>query len=267
MVKINGKYLESVVTEAVKTQSGVPIPHRVAIKNPDTDEVLEVVSDKYKIVQNRDLLNAIMPVVEDLGMNPEPTIRTAKNGAMTFFKFHGNANVGKLSTEIQVGDIVRFGAEFFNSYDKSIRLGFHITAERLACLNGMVVPGTIQEIFVRHVGSVTADSISTKLENFFDDTAIATRMWQRWGLTHPEDNNVEIFLTKNLGKHNAADFLKKYNELPDERKTLWELYNIVTYHITHDMKTRKEDLLSFRQFQLGEKISNSMDKFFAGSKT
>jgi len=254
------KYTDTVALKEIQTEDGTVIPNKRAVVNVDeNNRVLGIVSPKYKIIPNTKLLDSITPVLDDLGLNVDkPDIRTTKGGAITFFKFMTETITG----EIQKGDIVRFGCEFFNSYDGSMPVGFHIIAERLVCTNGLIVPKSITEIHIRHTGSANTNEIKNRLKEYYPKTQSAIGLWKDWVDIKPPENRLQNFLKQSVSKKLQRDFLNKYKTLPSNKQNLWEFYNLITYYISHQLKTRKEELKAYRQFNTNEVLTNRLARIF-----
>jgi len=256
------EYTDTIALKGIQTEDGVVIPNKRAVVNVDRDNrVLGIVSPRYKIIPNTKLLDSISPVLDDLGLNAgTPDIRTTKGGAVTFFKFMTE----KITGEIQKGDIVRFGCEFFNSYDGSMPVGFHIIAERLVCLNGLVVPKSITEIHIRHTGGANTNEIRNRLKEYFPKTQSAINLWKEWVDIKPSENRLQSFLKQSVSKKLQKDFLNRYKSLPNSKQNLWEFYNLITFFISHQLKTRKEDTKAYRQFSTNEQLTNRLARIFNG---
>jgi len=248
---------EDIVEMPVKTASGILIPGRKAIIDATDNRVLGVVSSRYKVIKNEDLLNAIIPVAEDIGMKSEPIVSKTRGGSVTLFRFTSE----KIAGEVQKGDIVQFGVEFFNSYDGSYPVGFHITAMRLVCLNGMVVPRSIKELSIRHMKSASPMAIKQELGNYFGNTQNALEIWRKWASERPKLSNVKTFLHENVGRRLEKEFTNRFISLPEQERTTWSLYNLLTYHITHTLKTRKADTKVIKQFELTEYLTDRISRF------
>ena len=258
------EYTDKIALKEIQTEDGVVIPNKRAVVNTDrNNQVLGIVSPRYQIIHNTKLLDAINPILDDLGLDVDtPNIRSTKNGAVTFFKFMTE----KITGEIQKGDIVRFGCEFFNSYDGSMPVGFHIIAERLVCTNGLVVPKSITEIHIRHTESANTNEIRNRLKEYFPKTQAALNLWKEWVDIKPPENRIQDFLKHSVNKKLQKDFLNRYKNLPNEKQNLWEFYNVLTFYIQHQLKTRKEDRKTYRQFQANEFLTNRLAKAFNGKE-
>ena len=255
-------YADPVELRKIRTAEGLEVTKKRAVVNVETNQVIGVVSPRYKLIHNTELLNVIRPVLEELKINSEPSINMTCGGAVTFFKFLGD----KISEEVKKGDIVRFGVEFFNSYDGSMPVGFHIIAERLVCTNGLVAPKSITEISIRHTSSASTAEIRNRLQDFFPKVTSTVKMWQLWADYHPDEAHIERFITRApIGMKLGRELLNRYQNLEPNQQTLWEFYNILTYYITHQIKVRKEELRGARQFHMNESLTNRLANAFEGA--
>ena len=249
---------ENIVLRPVKADN-IIVPNRKAVVDTISNRVLGIVSNRYKVVKNDDLLKVVTPLATELGMNSTPQIISSRGGSITLFKFLGERNLTK---EIQKGDLVQFGIEFFNSYSGSMPLGFHIIALRLVCTNGLVVPRSIRRLTIKHIGDASPNLVKKEVESYFGKTKEAISTWTRWSEVRPEMNRVKTFLSHSVGKRLQKNLSERYINLPEQDRTIWGLYNILTAYITHDIKTRTQDIKGLRQFRLGERFSNGLSKFF-----
>ena len=253
-------YDDKIELRKIQTEDGLRIGNKVAVVDSNTNRVLGIVSPRYKLIHNTDLLKSVLPAVEELKLNGKPpTISVTKGGSVTFFKFLGDKLIG----EIQKGDIVRFGVEFFNSYDGSMPVGFHIIAERLVCTNGLVVPKSITEIHIRHIGDASSAEVRDRLKDYAPKVQAAMNLWKSWNEIHPKEELIKHFLKQSVGKRLAQEFEHRYKSLPTPKQTLWEFYNILTFHISHQIKTRKEEIKALRQFNTNETLTNRLARIFS----
>jgi hypothetical protein len=255
------KYIDNVVLQEIKTAGGVKISSKRAVVDQDTGNVLGVVSPRYKIIKNSELLKVVRPTIEELKLNPDPMISSSRGGAITYFKFLGEKRV---QGEVAKGDIVQFGVEFFNSYDGSTPIGFHIIAMRLVCTNGLVVPKSIKEIFVRHTSDATVGQVRDSLADFFPKTTRVIELWKHWAEIVPKRSQLDDSLKGIVSQRDSKMFLERYDALKSKDKNAWQFYNLFTYHTSHELKAKKQDRMALKQFELNERFVNRMATVFNG---
>lgn len=254
---------ENIILRSLKTEDGLPINNKRAVVDTISNRVLGIVSPRYKIIKNEDLLRKITPVVEELGMRSEPQITSTCNGAVTFIKFLSDKTTG----EVAKGDVVQFGIEFFNSYNGSLSVGFHIIALRLVCANGLVVPKSVREIRIRHTGCAEVLSLRNYLMEYSGQIEKVMELWKTWTRIIPKREQLENFLGKLVGKRLGCDFIQRYESLPVEQQNLWQFYNILTYFLSHQMKPKKEEAVALRRFVKNETWTNRLTSVFVAKKT
>jgi len=252
------KYIDNVNFKKLMTEDGTPINDRRAVVDLDTGNVLGVVSPRYKIVRNSELLKAVQPAIEDLRLNTDPIISHARDGAITYFKFLGEKHQG----EVRKGDIVRFGLEFFNSYDGSTPVGFHIIAERLVCINGLVVPKSIRELHVRHSAGASVEGFRDNLVEFFPQVKSVVELWKKWNDVQPSKLQLEETMDGLFSDKHQKTFLERFESSSNQDRNLWGFYNILTHYTTHTMKTRNKDNKALKQFDIGERMVNRINQVF-----
>jgi hypothetical protein len=254
--------ISNVHLEEIQTKSGLIIPFRRAVVNEDNNMVIGDVSRRYKLVKNDDLLKSIQPVLDEMGFNGEPKAVSAKDGAICFFRFWGKDK--RMIQEVTKGDIVQFGAEIFNSYNGSKRFGFHIIANRLVCTNGMVVPNTITSLSLRHVGkAANTNLLKDKFADFFEKVNGGVALWRKWISIRPTIDQVRTFLDKSPFGNRVRETIEgRFRGLKEDEQNVWGLYNLMTFHITHELRGRREDTKAYRRFNNTELVSNRLERMF-----
>jgi len=77
--------------------------------------------------------------------------------------------------------------------------------------------------------------------------------WDKWAQIVPSRSRVGEFVCENFGGKRAKILLDNYDKLED--KSVWGLVNIITYHISHEAKSRVASDIRMKQWDL-EKIVN-----------
>ena len=106
------------------------------VGNPDRNEfagtIRAFLSDRYRPLDNYDLMGAIMPVLQQYDFE-------IKSCELTETHFYLKAIVPTLTTEISVGDTVALGVCIRNSDVGCSSLAIAPMVERLVCKNGMTI--------------------------------------------------------------------------------------------------------------------------------
>lgn len=249
---MENRYDFEVVEKRLKTEDGVIVPSK-AIVRADTNEVLSVMSNEYKVIRHSEVLNQFEKSLGDELSNRKVTL--CKNGAILFARYE----TPKIeSIEVKKDDIVKFGVEAFNSYDGSLPVGFVFTALRLVCTNGMTIPKSIARISVRHIGNPDITNIREDFAKRLPLYLKTANKWREWADITPEEVVVDKFFKEMFGKRHQKAFAELYKQSED--KTLWGLYNMFTRYSTHDIKVRKNNEQNKRlaQWNFEQKVINRM---------
>ena len=232
-----------VVERKLQTLEGLSVPNK-AIVRTDTNDVLGVMGEDYKIVHHKEVIEK---VEKDIPTElTERKITLCKNGAVMFAKY---LTPRIRAIEVRKGDIVKFGIEVFNSYDGTFPVGFMFVAMRVICTNGMTIPKSVARISVKHTANVRLDNVGNEFNKRIPLYMKTADRWREWSETTPKPERVDSFLKKTLGDRLKKFFEEEYQVASD--KTLWGLYNIFTYYNTHNIKTKKNNEQNKRIAQFG----------------
>lgn len=113
------------------------------LEYPDKMVFRAFLSDRYRPLDNWDLLQAALPLVEQLGLNVRST-------ALTDNHLYIKATLPALKEEIKKGDVVEAGVEIRNSEVGTSSVSVSWLVFRLICENGLVLPGEGSTAY--HVG-------------------------------------------------------------------------------------------------------------------
>lgn len=253
--------MDKVILQKIFTEDGIEIKGRRAVVS-ESNRVHSIVSNRYKVIQSSEVLERVLPVVEWLGLHTQPSIVESRGGAVTYFKFLGDRYQG----QVQVGDIVQFGVEFFNSYDTSMPFGWHIIANQLRCTNGVVVPKSFESIGYRHVNSTKLGDVLRSFEDYPQKVNEVMATWTKWAQTPIAYADANDVLVRAIGNTKLRESLNiRYRELPGDQHTAWGLYSLLTRYATHELKSRKASILEAKRFSVGEHYANLMDQMFSNN--
>ncbi len=215
------------------------------IINKDTNKIISVVSNDYLLIPNKLIINSVQ---DYFGGTIKP-IYTASNGGFS---------VAKLQTErlkeVSVGDTVAAVVSFENSYDGSRALSINVEALRLRCMNGMVSSVNVFSARTKHIGDKNPQEI---VDNMLDSLDKFDGMFDSLVSTFAKMRKV------NFTKAVKIEFIKYLSNFPtyvsdlivqqiikDDPKTVWDLYNSITYVCTHLMKK------SFKGLEMEKELNN-----------
>lgn len=258
MVQLQEKWdyeVELKELQTVEVPTGKIIHSKLATLDSESGNVLGLVSSSFNLIQNKVLYDALTELGSELDLKIQK-IDVVKNRRATIFKCgFGDKSDQIIPMSSEPNDRVKFGVEAFNSFDSSLGGGcFRFFANRLACLNGMVMSSDISKISFSSLGSRwTNNDLKESIQNRLTPILNTAQIWNRWAQITPNRTKVGELFAGNLGKEASKDLLEKYDASADQ--TIWGLYNILTYYITHDVKTEDPSNLRLRQWNL-ERIAS-----------
>lgn len=224
-------------------------------RRTDTMEVLGKVTERYGIIQNSDLINAAEDAFKAKGLtNYTRNVVVTGEGQKMFATYDFRDHTRKL----KVGDEVGMRLTVKNSFDGVIRGAFDLGMLRLLCSNGMV---TLE----REVGMTQKHSSGVNVSFITDALQTAIDRWDKSVVTF--DALSDIAVTQEQGRNILARFeqdkvlsgkLRESIELvwnapthrEDHARNLFNLYNAVTQHITHDVAPTR--------FELANRVNNTV---------
>ena len=217
----------------IQTKSRIAIPNRRAVVRTDTNTPLGIVSTKYELLNHADVVNGFRKALGD--QEYEETIKLARNGAQLYATY----SMPNHTVEVTPGDTISLQFIMKNSYDGTNALQIMLGAFRLVCTNGMMIGKKFFAFSQKHIGSeaesVDAGKLKEKVTMIADQFTKALPVMQTMAAAtvfHPS----EYFETKKvrIPKYLLAAAKESYESERD--KSLWGVYNSLTYAITHKMK-------------------------------
>lgn len=224
-------------------------------RRTDTMQVLGKVTERYGIIQNSDLINAAEDAFQAKGLtNYTRNVVVTGDGEKMFAVY----DFRDRTRNLKVGDEVGMRLTIKNSFDGVIRGAFELGMMRLVCSNGMVTLAREVGMTQKHSSGVSVGFITDALQ-----TAI-----ERWdGSLSTFDTLSDVAVTQEQGRNILARFeqdkvlsgkLRESIELvwnaptykEDHARNLFNLYNAVTQHITHDVAPTR--------FELANRVNNSV---------
>ena len=257
-MKPNWNY--SVSLKELQVPTGGKLQGRLATVDDETGQILGTVSPRYNLIQNRTLHEAMTEVGEQMSMKLNKVeVCSARRFTVFNYSLGEDRDItieGSSTTE----DKIRFGFHVVNTFDSRLGPGyFRAFANRLVCLNGLVVPKEIRKFSFREVNFFN-DPVTTKNRLQLQLTPIfnTAKTWSAWAKAIPNRNRIEDFLTTGFSKKTTKKLMKSYDESADH--SIWGLYNVLTYHITHDATCKNPENLQLKQWDLENRISKLYKK-------
>lgn len=207
----------------------------------DTGESLGHVSNRYGLVQNRDLVGQ----VEDAFKNAElpsfdrKVIVTGKGERLfATYDFKDRTRV------LKVGDEIGMRLTVQNSFDGKLKLSFAIGALRLICTNGMASMEKDVDMVSKHNSNIDVsfltDAVKSSISRF--ETACANYdALASVEFDHEKGFNIlnRLAKAKVVSERHAkkiAVIWQSPDYKEDESRSLWNLYNASTQYLTREVQ-------------------------------
>lgn len=220
--------------------AGKPANRFKAVVNETTNNVEAIVSDKYTLIQHREIFEPVVQAMKQFGIGIKGTV--IKDGGRCYADIlfddpRFKVDVGAAS---QKGDLINFGLRFFNSYDKTTSFGAEVFAMRLVCLNGMISAMKIKSIHEIHAGD--KKFVVKAIANLFEALAKESCKFADIVDRARKEIVTEALLNKllvswKLGEKHIKKILEKAHELDELNQ--WNIYNVLTEYISHAMEVRE----------------------------
>lgn len=212
-------------------------------KRMDTGELIASVSNHYKVVQTRDLVDTAEDAFRSVGLEWERTIRATRDGARVWAEYNFPNEV-VTPPKLKVGNAMGMRLTLGNSYDKTQKASFALGMLRLVCSNGMTALDKEFDFSKRHTGLINLDGIGDSLRKALDsfralndENNIFSRM-AGVELTQEQGLNILQHLVKDkvvseVVREGIAQVWNDPKHEEDYDRNLWNLLNASTQHFTH----------------------------------
>ena len=219
----------------------------------DNNEILGVVSKRYSIVNNSDILGRADSALESAGMPYKRKVYSLEGGRkMKAYYDIGVDDEGKVINEamtrkVAKGDIMGFRLIAQNSFDRTLRVSFALGLIRLVCTNGMTTMEKEISMIKKHSQSfnlddfIAGDALETAIKRLDNSVNVYKlladqEVSQEQGLSIL--NNLTTPRFKKVLSEKAREGVARIWNNPthneDADRNLYNLNNAVTQYFTHD---------------------------------
>lgn len=208
-------------------------------RRKDTGEIFATVTSAYEVLQNRQLVEAAEAAFRAKGMTGwKRKVVVTYGGARCYVIYDFPGIGGRVA-----GQDLTFRLKIQNSFDGTIRASFVVGLFRLICSNGLAMPVGTLNLTQKHTTALEIDFVGRTVEQalkaFFDAIPFFKSMT---AIPVSQDEGkaiVQGFAERHLLGRRQAEAIVRIWEHPrheeDRVRTLWNLYNAVTQHLTHDV--------------------------------
>ena len=201
-----------------------------AIVREDTNELISIVKDTYKIVKNSDLIDQLLRQLATCGYS-------FKIDASHSFVSNERMRLQITFPELRLRDResdIALSAFIHNSYSMQESVKFYFGAIRAICSNGMVFGKILSKYYSRHTSGFSFENLGEKLAEAREYFPEIQEHINRLELLRVDEQLVESVSTK-ISKRLAEQCIA---EEEVGRITQWKLLNRLTNHISHEMEPR-----------------------------
>jgi len=250
---MNQEYNYNVEIRDLMLADGTKTDFKATVR-ADTNEPLGVVSSRYSVIQNNDLVNSVEDAFRDLGLKDySRQIFVEKGGARMFARYDFKEITYRLKN---VGDEVGFRMTLQNSHDKSLTSNFELGILRLVCKNGMVRPNSEFKISKIHMGIIDLSDIEASVINAAKAFPKLIEVFDKMSTVDISQDQGHLILQNMVGQRLLSDRLKvqianvwdKPTYKEDRGRNLFNLYNASTEVLSHQVEEKS--------YQLSNKVNH-----------
>ena len=198
-----------------------------AIIREDTNEVISIVKNSYKIVRNEDLINNLL---EELSTLDTP---------YRIDRSHSFVDNNRMRLQITFPDLtmwdenseIALSLYLHNSYDMSEGIRFMFGAIRSICKNGMVFGKILSKYYRKHTKGFKIGNLKDSLSATYEQIpAIQNRIKQLE--SSPVTTEIMDRVENRVGKKLSKIVFEQ------DPQSQWEMHNGLTHYISHDIEQR-----------------------------
>lgn len=235
-------------------------------RRTDTQQVVGVVSENYRILQNRDLFAQADETFGKMNLrSSKVNYITTRSGAQARAIY----TFDTIGVKVRERDDLILQMTVANSFDGSLGASFNIGFLRVVCTNGLLAPaGRGTNINKKHTLAVAESFTENKVRNAIESFKKGAEMFKPF-FTHRISQGAGNNILGNLAQrkvlsHKTAKQIHAIWESPtysqDSERTLWGLYNAATEHLTHEVAPTRFELAQ----RFTQNIVNSLGRVASG---
>ena len=214
------------------------VPEFKALYRTDTGQVLSVVRNSYRVIQNEEVFDAVEQNVEQaLGHSNLAKAKIeddiAKDGLLSMRSWIF-PDLRVQSTGTSKSDIA-FRIVAINGFG-GISVKCFYGGIDFYCLNGLISGEDYSTLAFRHAKHTDTRVRFTPIRDSLEQFEKQSKIWLRWQNTYVEHESVMSFLSEKV----ESDILLKrlgdqiINEYGHRGQTLWAVYSALTFYASHN---------------------------------
>jgi hypothetical protein len=243
----------------------------------DNDDILGWTTERYGLVQHRDVLGRADKAFSDRGIDVVRKVIVTEGGAKMRAQYDLQGDLFKAEVP-QVGDTMAYRLTAQNSMDRSLRISFALGLVRLVCTNGMTTTEKEVEMVKKHstninIGDlITEDALDSALAKLKNGLSVYSRLA---GVELEQEQGLNIL--QNLAdskvfsekvRESIAHIWNAPTHEEDKGRNLYNLNNAVTQHLTHEVADERFEYANrvttsvLKRFDLASRNPNRLKKLW-----
>ena len=247
----------------------------------DNDDILGWTTERYGIVQHRDILGKSDEAFERRGIEVERKVIVTEGGAKMRAQYDLKGDLFQADIP-KVGDTDAYRLTAQNSFDRSLRISYALGLVRLVCTNGMTTTEKEVEMVKKHstnvnIGDIiTEDALDSALARLKNGLNVYSRLAdvsleQEQGLTILQNLANGKVISEKL-RESIAKIWNDPTHDEDKGRNLYNLNNAITQHLTHDVADTRFEYANrvtnnvLKRFDLASRNSKRLEKLWTPQK-
>ena len=215
--------------------------HKFIVRE-DNNKVLSCMTDDYKVVTNKELIDTAVPILKNYDANLVEAISLG-DGQKTVWKWR----IPDVKITLGDKDILNPEVIIKNSYDGSLQVHILAGAFRLICSNGLIIGVVLGKSNFKHnVNNKNLDNLAPAIDKTIDKSLSMGDKFEMLSNTKLDDR--DILKLVELFPSQMSEFLVEYL-IANKPSDYWGLLNTATYLATHKMN---------REFQSTHKLEEKI---------
>lgn len=218
--------------EDVQHSKHVPSQAYKAVVRKDTGELISIMNQTYKIVPNSEV---IKPLLEQLHKLDTAWYVDSSHSYVQNNQMRLQVTFPELTFHDGKSDIA-LSLYLTNSADGSLAIKIYFGGLRSICRNGMVYGTILSKFYGKHTQGISLDNIKEQIENTYQSLPVIQHRIEQLQNTKV-DKVLRQSIESKLGKKAYKYVEEQENEIK-KAQNQWILYNLLTYHISHNLEQR-----------------------------
>ena len=221
-----------------KTDLPARVPEYKALYRTDTGQVLSVVKNSYRVIQNEEIFDAVeQNVLQALGYSSLANAKIeddiAKDGLLSMRSWIF-PDVRVRSTGASKSDIA-FRIVAINGFG-GISVKCIYGGVDFYCLNGLICGENYSTLAFRHAKHTDTSVRFSPIRDYLEQFEEQSKVWLRWQNTEVDHESVMSFLKQIVESDSLLNALKDqiFNEYVHRGQTLWAVYSALTFYASHN---------------------------------